>query len=216
MSDFFQNGEITTFHKLRHRDLEELERELEEAARHRPISLVLPYIPIELKGAGLPRIAQELRKVNYLKNVIVTVGRATVEDFKEARKFFSAFHQKPKLIWCTGPRVQAIYDLLSEKGIDVGEDGKGRSAWTAYGYILALENSHVIALHDCDIVTYDRELLARLCYPVTHPNIGFEFCKGYYSRVTDQLHGRVTRLFVSPLIRSLKATLGPHQFSGLS
>jgi len=167
MSDFFQNGEITTFHKLRHRDLEELERELEEAARHRPISLVLPYIPIELKGAGLPRIAQELRKVNYLKNVIVTVGRATVEDFKDARKFFSAFHQKPKLIWCTGPRVQAIYDLLSEKGIDAGEDGKGRSAWTAYGYILALENSHVIALHDCDIVTYDRELLARLCYPVS-------------------------------------------------
>ena len=96
MSDFFQNGEITTFHKLRHRDLEELEGELEQAARHRPISLVLPYIPIELKGAGLPRIAQELRKVNYLKNVIVTVGRATVEDFKEARNFFSALSQSSR------------------------------------------------------------------------------------------------------------------------
>jgi glucosyl-3-phosphoglycerate synthase len=212
MSDFFQNGEITTFHKLRHRDLEELERELEEAAHHRPISLVLPYIPIELKGAGLPRIAEELHKVNYLKNVVVPVGRATIDDFKDARKFFSSFHQKPNLIWCTGPRIRAIYDLLNQNGIDVGEDGKGRSAWTAYGYILALENSHVIALHDCDIVTYERELLARLCYPVTHPNIGFEFCKGYYSRVTDQLHGRVTRVFVSPLIRSLKATLGPNQF----
>ena len=47
---------------------------------------------------------------------------------------------------------------------------------------------------------------------MTHPNIGFEFCKGYYSRVTDKLHGRVTRLFVSPLLRSLKATLGPNQF----
>jgi len=212
MSDFFQNGEIATFHKLRHRELEELESELEEASKHRPISLVLPYIPIELKGAGLPRIAEELGKVKYLKNVIVTVGKATVEDFKEARNFFSGLPQKPKLIWCTGPRIQAIYDLLNQEGIDVGEDGKGRSAWTAYGYILALENSHVIALHDCDIVTYDRELLARLCYPVTHPNIGFEFCKGYYSRVTDQLHGRVTRIFVSPLIRSLKAMLGSNQF----
>jgi glucosyl-3-phosphoglycerate synthase len=47
---------------------------------------------------------------------------------------------------------------------------------------------------------------------VTHPNIGFEFCKGYYSRVTEQMHGRVTRIFVSPLIRALKATLGPDQF----
>jgi len=45
MSDFFQNGEIATFHKLRHRELEELESELEEASKHRPISLVLPYIP---------------------------------------------------------------------------------------------------------------------------------------------------------------------------
>jgi glucosyl-3-phosphoglycerate synthase len=42
MSDFFQNGEIATFHKLKHRDFSELERELEEAARHRPISRVLP------------------------------------------------------------------------------------------------------------------------------------------------------------------------------
>ena len=212
MSDFFQNGEITTFHKLKQRDLQELERELEEASKHRPISLVLPYIPIELQGAGLPRILQELRHVNYLKNIIVTVGRAGSEDFKDARRFFSALPQRPKLIWCTGPRMQAIYDRLKQEGIDVGEDGKGRSAWIAYGYILALENSHVIALHDCDIVTYDRELLARLCYPTAHPNIGFEFCKGYYSRVTDQLHGRVTRLFVSPLLRSLKATLGSNPF----
>jgi glucosyl-3-phosphoglycerate synthase len=212
MSDFFQNGEIATFHKLKQREVEELERELEEASKHRPISLVLPYIPIELQGAGLPRIAKQLQAVAYLKNVIVTVGRARREDFMDARRFFSGLPQKPKLIWCTGPRMEAIYERLKQEGIDVGEDGKGRSAWIAYGYILALENSHVIALHDCDIVTYDRELLARLCYPVAHPNIGFEFCKGYYSRVTDQLHGRVTRLFVSPLLRSLKATLGSNPF----
>lgn len=212
MSDFFQNGEIATFHKLKRRELEELEAELEQASTHRPISLVLPYIPVELQGAGLPRIAQELNHVRYLKNVIVTVGRASREDFDEARRFFSALPQRPKLIWCTGPRMEAIYALLGQNGIDVGEDGKGRSAWIAYGYILALEDSKVIALHDCDVVTYDRELLARLCYPVTHPNIGFEFCKGYYSRVTEKMHGRVTRIFVSPLIRALKATLGPDQF----
>ncbi len=212
MSDFFQNGEIATFHKLKRRELGELEAELEQASKHRPISLVLPYIPVELKGAGLPRIAQELSHVRYLKNVIVTVGRASREDFDDAKRFFSGLPQKPRLIWCTGPRMEAIYALLGQNGIDVGEDGKGRSAWIAYGYILALEDSKVIALHDCDVVTYDRELLARLCYPVTHPNIGFEFCKGYYSRVTEQMHGRVTRIFVSPLIRALKATLGPDQF----
>jgi glucosyl-3-phosphoglycerate synthase len=62
-------------------------------------------------------------------------------------------------------------------------------------------------MHDCDIVTYDRELLARLCYPVVHPNLDYDYCKGYYGRATDRLHGRVTRLFVTPLVRSLQRTL---------
>jgi glucosyl-3-phosphoglycerate synthase len=212
MSDFFQNGEIATFHRLRQRDLGELEGELGEASKHRPISLVLPYIPIELQGPGLPKIVEELRKVRYLKNIIVAMGRANAEEFRQAKKFFSALPLKPKLIWCTGPAIGNLYKLLAENGINVGDDGKGRSAWTAYGYILALEDSQVIALHDCDIVTYNRDLLARLCYPVAHPNIGFGFCKGYYSRVTDWMHGRVTRIFVTPLIRALKEALGSNQF----
>jgi glucosyl-3-phosphoglycerate synthase len=32
----------------------------------------------------------------------------------------------------------------------------------------------------------------------------FDFCKGYYARVTDRMHGRVTRLFMTPLIRALE------------
>lgn len=212
MSDFFQNGEIATFHRLKHRDINEIEAELQDAAIHRPISLVLPYIPVELKGAGLPRIIEELSHVKYLKNIIVTIGKADAEDFRLAKKFFSALPQKPKLIWCTGPKIEGLYKQLSENGIDTGEDGKGRSAWTAYGYILAREDSHVIALHDCDIVNYNRDLLARLCYPVANPYIDFEFCKGYYSRITTKLHGRITRIFMTPLIRALKSTLGPNQF----
>ena len=212
MSDFFQNGEIATFHRLKHRDIRDLETDLEEASKHCPISLVLPYIPAELRGAGLPRIVQMLREVKYLKNIVVTAGKTNAKEFKEAKEFFATLPQNPKLIWCTGPNIEKIYNLLAENGIDVGEDGKGRSAWTAYGYILALEDSHVIALHDCDIASYERDLLARLCYPVAHPAIGFEFCKGYYSRVTENMHGRVTRIFVTPLIRALKATLGQNEF----
>ena len=212
MADFFQNGEIATFHRLKQRDVREFEGELEEAATHRPISLVLPYIPVELEGPGLPRIIEELKGVRYLKNIIVAVGRANAEEFKQAKRFFSALPQRPKLIWCTGPSLKNLYAVLAGEGINVGEDGKGRSAWVAYGYILALENSQVIVLHDCDIVSYTRDLLARLCYPVAHPNIGFSFCKGYYSRVTDQMHGRVTRIFVTPLIRALKESLGSNRF----
>jgi glucosyl-3-phosphoglycerate synthase len=69
-----------------------------------------------------------------------------------------------------------------------------------------------VALHDCDILTYDREFLARLCYPVAHPALGFDFCKGYYARLTDRLNGRVMRLFITPLLRALKTILGLHPF----
>ena len=67
-----------------------------------------------------------------------------------------------------------------------------------------MQDCGMIALHDCDIVNYDRQLLARLCYGIAHPHLAFNFCKGYYARVTDRMHGRVTRLFVTPLIRALE------------
>ena len=30
--------------------------------------------------------------------------------------------------------------------------------------------AQVIAVHDCDITTYNREMLTRLIYPVVHPD----------------------------------------------
>jgi glucosyl-3-phosphoglycerate synthase len=74
----------------------------------------------------------------------------------------------------------------------------------AYGYLLAMGDCDTIALHDCDIVNYDRRMLARLCYPIAHPHLEFDFCKGFYARLTDRMHGRVTRLFMTPLIRSME------------
>jgi glucosyl-3-phosphoglycerate synthase len=146
--------------------------------------------------------------VKYINQVIITLGRANEKEFEHARKFFSVLPQQTTVVWNDGPRVRSLYDILNKNDISAGEDGKGRSTWMAFGYVLASEKSNVIALHDCDIVSYDREFLARLCYPVVNPNLGYEFCKGYYARVTNKMHGRVTRLFVTPLIRSLERMLG--------
>ncbi len=77
---------------------------------------------------------------------------------------------------------------------------------------MAAARTDVIALHDCDIVSYSREMLARLCYPVVNPNIDVVVCKGFYSRVTDRMHGRVTRLLITPLIRALQKLVGGHDF----
>jgi glucosyl-3-phosphoglycerate synthase len=57
-----------------------------------------------------------------------------------------------------------------------------------------------------------REMLARLVYPVVHPATEFEYSKGYYARVTNMLYGRVTWLYYTPLIRSLRRILGQNLF----
>jgi glucosyl-3-phosphoglycerate synthase len=208
MSDFFQPGVITTLHRLKKVNLERMEVELEFYSRYNPIALVLPSLYSELKEKALKNIISEIKRVKYINQVIVTLGRAERQEFDHAREFFSVLPQETIIIWNDGERVRSLYDILNKNDISAGEDGKGRSTWMAFGYVLASEKSEVIVLHDCDILSYDREFLARLCYPVANANLGYEFCKGYYSRVTNKMHGRVTRLFVTPLIRSLERLLG--------
>lgn len=209
MSDFFQNGVVTVLHRLGRPNIERLEAELERHAHVNPIALVLPSLYSELEGAALHGIVEQLGKVGYLNEIVVALGRASALDFRRAKEYFKRLPQHVRLVWVDGPRVQEILRQLTALGIDVGLPGKGQSCWLAFGYVLARGRSNVIALHDADIVSYQREYLARLCYPVANPNLGYEFCKGYYSRVTDRLHGRVTRLFMTPLIRSLEQLVGP-------
>lgn len=209
MADFYQTGVVATFHRFGKVDLERMESALTEFNRHRPIALVLPSTYAELEAPAIQKIVEDIKKVAYINEIVVTMGRTDEAQFKKAKKFFSSFPQRTRVIWNTGPAIGRLYKLLEENGLFVGEDGKGRSCWTAYGYILSREESKVIALHDCDIANYSRELLGRLCYPVVSPNIDYVFCKGYYARVTDRMHGRVTRLFVTPIIRSLEKLFGP-------
>jgi glucosyl-3-phosphoglycerate synthase len=208
MSDFYQTGIVATLHRLGAPDIGKLEESLLEFSRMRGVTLVLPSLFSELAGSALAGIVKELAQVSYLREIVVTLGPATDEEFSRARDFFSGLPQPTTIIWNSGPGIESLYHLMLEFGLNPGPDGKGRSAWMAYGYILAEGGSQVIALHDCDIVTYSRELLGRLIFPVLSTNLDFEFCKGYYSRVTDKMHGRVTRLFVTPLIRALIKIVG--------
>lgn len=208
MSDFYQTGVVATLHRLVEKGHERLEKELAVYAAQRPIALVLPALYREFEGPALPRIIQELKSVPYIRRIVLSLDAADQAQYAHARSMMAELPQKVRFIWNSGPRVQALYEKLLENELPIGEQGKGRSCWLAYGYVLADGECDVIVLHDCDILTYDRELLARLCYPVTNPNINFEFCKGYYARVTDRMHGRVTRLLMTPLIRSLQRLFG--------
>lgn len=212
MGDFFQNGTITTLQKVRDRPVEEIEKELEEFAASRGIALLLPALYSEFEGPAMPRIIEELKNVNYLGKVVLGLDRASREQFLQVKEIMSQLKAPVDIVWNDGPRMQALYKELEEAGFDVSIRGKGRTVWMALGYILTDKDAFAIALHDCDIVNYKRELLARLLYPVISPRLDFEFSKGYYARVSEKLYGRVTRLFYTPLIRSLSTILGNSAF----
>src|SRR5437667_1473409 len=213
MSDFFQTGAIATLHRLGQPNVRRLEQDLGSFIHETPIALVLPCHIRELGTNALRLIIRELKGATYLKEIIVGIdGGARAREWREARKFCSQLPQKPVLLWNDGPRMQHLYQKLDEAELSTGPAGKGRNVWICLAYVLASDRSRMVAVHDCDIVTYNRELLARLCYPVAHPSLGFDFCKGYYARVTDKLNGRVMRLMLTPLIRSLKSILGLHPY----
>lgn len=210
MSDFYQNGVIPTLHALRQRSLQSLEDELRVFRRSRPLALVLPCLYSELEGPAIERIVQELQAADYLDQIIIGLDRATAQEFAHAQAFFSRLPQKTHLLWNDGPRLQAIHNELDAQGLAPNEPGKGRNVWYCLGFLLATEQPGAVALHDCDIVTYERGMLARLLYPVANPAFNYQFCKGYYARAADgKLNGRVCRLLVSPLIRTLRTVFGP-------
>lgn len=215
MADFHQTGVITTLHALGPRDLGRIERELVSYSAERPVALVLPCLFAELHGSGLKGIVDALRAVPYLSQVVVSLsGPAASHQYQTLSEFFADVRSldgsAPTVVWNQGPRVQNLLERLREEGLDPGRDGKGRATWLAYGYVLAANRARVVAVHDCDIRDYRRELLARLCYPIANPNLNYEFAKGYYGRTSDRLYGRVTRLFMTPLLRAMKSIMGSH------
>jgi len=213
MSDFFQTGAIATLHRLGRPNVTRLEQELERFSEETPMALVLPCHIKELGTRALRLIVRELKNVTYIKQIVVGIDGATrARDYHKARRFFRQLPQRPMLLWNDGPRMTALFQKLEEAELSPGPGGKGRNVWTCFGYVLASEQARMVVVHDCDIITYSRELLARLAYPVAHPSLGFDFCKGYYARVTDQLNGRVMRLLVTPLLRAFKSILGQHPY----
>lgn len=223
MADFHQEGTITTLHDIYrvfdpNEYLKSLEEKLEDYARQVSICLLLPCLYSELENTEvMERIVGEIKKVRYLRNVVIALGGAPDEEkFRDAKKYFGRLRttkRDVKIVWVEGPRIQNVFQRIREREIQTGIQGKGQSVWIALGYILSRGNVDVIALHDCDIVTYDRIFLGRLIEPAANPNNEYEFCKGYYARVslTDRsIKGRVTRLFVVPFVDSMMRIMNTH------
>ena len=213
MSDFHQTGSVTTLHNLRNLPQRELEYQIDYFTRARKITLILPSLFSELEGPALKGIVDELCGAGFINHIVIGLDQADADQFAHARDYFSRLPQRHEILWNDGPRLRAIDAELDRLNLAPSEPGKGRNVWYCIGYALACRNSDVIALHDCDILTYSREMLMRLVYPVANPGFSYLFCKGYYPRIAEgRMNGRVTRLLVTPLLRALQKTCGHFEY----
>ncbi len=213
MGDFYQNGLVTTLTDLRMRPVEDLENELIRFSEDRPMGLIIPSLFSELSGPALENILDELSKVPYLSEIVIGLDRADKKQYEHAKEYFGRLPQHHRVLWHDGPRLTRLDKKLKDMHIAPEQLGKGRNAWYCFGYMTASGKSEAIALHDADIVTYKRSMLARLFYPVANPNFNYRFAKGFYYRANhEKLHGRVVRLLVTPLLRALKKFFGSLEY----
>ena len=213
MSDFSQNGVISTLHDFNTKSTSVIESELSKFSKQRKMELILPCLYSELEGEALPKIVEEISKTKYLDHIIIGLDRANETQAKKAWKFFKKLKTSFTILWNDGPSLKKLDQELKKNNLAPNELGKGRNVWYCIGMCIARDSARSVALHDCDIKTYDRRMLAKLFYPVVNPLFNFEFCKGYYPRVANEkMNGRVARLLVFPLLTALEKTIGKSDY----
>ena len=213
MSDFSQNGIISTLHDFGTKSTSDIENELLKFSKERKMELILPSLYSELEGSALPKIVEEISKTKYLNHIIIGLDKANEIQAKKAWKFFKKLKTSFSILWNDGPALKKLDQELKKNNLAPSELGKGRNVWYCIGMCIARDSARSVALHDCDIKTYDRRMLAKLFYPVVNPLFNFEFCKGYYPRVAnDKMNGRVARLLVFPLLTALEKTIGKSDY----
>jgi glucosyl-3-phosphoglycerate synthase len=156
-------------------------------------AVVVPMTEREYAGLAPDRVLSELERVDPAR--VVVPLRAPADRVAEFHDWLAGFDLPLEVLWCNGPRVEA---LLDDRGLD-GEYGKGRDVWLGLGQ--ALDPAYVV-VHDADTASYSRRDVPRLLFPLAR---GHDFSKGYYARVeNDRLYGRLFRLLYVPLVRALR------------
>ena len=213
MGDFSQNGIVSTLHDFGTKSTTEIEKDLLNFSKERKMELILPCLYSELEGGALPNIVDQISKTKYLNHVIIGLDKASESQAKKAWKFFKKINVPFTILWNDGPKLKKLDSELKKKNLAPNQMGKGRNVWYCIGMCIARDTARSVALHDCDIKTYDRRMMAKLFYPVVNPLFNFEFCKGYYPRIANnKMNGRVARLLVGPLLTALEKTIGQSDY----
>ena len=128
MADFHQNGVISTLHNISNRSVDDLEKELREFSKQRPIELILPCLFSEIEGQALGKIIKVLSEIDYLNHIIIGLDKANENQYKKAKEFFSELNQPHSILWNDGPRLSSLDKQLNTLNLSPNQSGKEKNS----------------------------------------------------------------------------------------
>jgi glucosyl-3-phosphoglycerate synthase len=95
--------------------------------------------------------------VPYLTQVVIGLDRASEEQYRAALQFFDRLPQPHSVLWHDGPRLRAL-DKPSWRNSIWPRGKRARAAMSGIAWATCSGGERVesIAIHDCDILTYER------------------------------------------------------------
>jgi glucosyl-3-phosphoglycerate synthase len=206
MSDFAQSGPVCTLQQLAETNVAKREEELAELSRSAPVAVILPCHAADLPNPAFARIVAEVQSMPFVSELVVSMNGVDTATYTKARHLCQQTRQNTRVLWNDN---DAARKALRGLGITAA-DGKGTNVWLACGLLRAENQCAFAVTQDCDVVSFRRENIGRLCYAALHPELQYRFAKLYYSRVADRLYGRVSRLFLAPFLEAIVRVIG-HQ-----
>ncbi len=212
MSDFWQ-GSVSTLHLLHGGDGSHLFGPLGEFTQKLPLTVVIPCLAADLDTESMRGIVATLTQLPWVSRVVVGLDAANEEQAASCRSTLAGLGDRGTVLWWNDPSFQAPLAEIASQVEHFPALGKGRNVWLCLGWLWQNHTTGVVALLDSDIRDFHAGMLARLVYPVLRQDLDYRFCKGFYARFTDRLHGRLTRLLVQPFLEAWEEI---HRPSGLS
>ena len=169
---------------------------------------VNPPAPVDRAAVVVPLAGRdcETPAAEQVFSTLATVGpeqvvvalRSDPVEVTDVVDWLKGFDLPITVLWCNAPAVERALTGAGLAGD--GTSRKGQDVWLALGLV---GDAEYVVVHDADATSYDRTHVPRLLFPLAN---GHEFSKGYYARVENsRLYGRLCRLFVLPLVRTLAA-----------
>ena len=119
MSDFSQNGVVSTLHDFKTKSTAVIENELSKFSKQRKMELILPCLYSELEGSALPKIVEEISKTKYLDHIIIGLDKANEAQAKKAWKFFKKLKLPFTILWNDGPSLKKLDQELKNKSLSL-------------------------------------------------------------------------------------------------